>query len=240
LPKQIENSKPSQSDGWRLPEDRHSKAEDAQLLTDPDEIARREAENGLRQFNLAIEIIASFVRDRERPFRMRAGPILQLHKAALDGLHRLAGTFRNTSVTIGGSLHQPPDEAFVSDEVQLMCEYVNNNWSTTSAFHLAAYVLWKMNWIHPFSDGNGRTARAISYVVLSIKLDSLLPGTPTIPEQIAADKQPYYRALEAADRSWATDKVDVSDLEALIETMLSQQLYNAVKQASGVAPTGSP
>lgn len=78
---------------WRLAEDRHSKAEDAQLLTDPDEIARREAENGIRQFNLAIEIIATYVRDRQRPFKLRAGPILQLHKAALDGLHRLAGSF---------------------------------------------------------------------------------------------------------------------------------------------------
>jgi len=220
---------------WRLAEDRHSKAEDAQLLSDPDEIARREAENGLRQFNLAIKIIATYVRDRERPFKLRAGPILQLHKAALDGLHGLAGTFRNTPVKIGGSLHQPPEAAFVSDEVQSMCEYVNENWSTKSAVHLAAYVLWKMNWIHPFADGNGRTARAISYVVLSIKLDSLLPGTPTIPEQIAADKQPYYNALEAADREWTNEKVDVSKLEAVIEAMLSQQLIHAVKQASGEA-----
>jgi Fic family protein len=114
-----------------------------------------------------------------------------------------------------------------------MCEYVNENWSTKSAVHLATYVLWKMNWIHPFADGNGRTARAISYVVLSIKLDSLLPGTPTIPEQITADKQLYYNALEAADREWANDKVDVSKLEAVIEAMLSQQLIHAVKQASG-------
>jgi hypothetical protein len=89
-----------------LAEDRHSKAEDAQLLTDPDEIARREAENGLRQFNLAIKIIATYVRDRDRPFKLRAGPILQLHKAALDGLHRLAGTFRNTPVKIDQS---PPN-----------------------------------------------------------------------------------------------------------------------------------
>jgi hypothetical protein len=78
----------------------------------------------------------------------------------------------------------------VADEVQLMCEYVNDNWSTKSAVHLAAYVLWKMNWIHPFADGNGRTARAISYVVLSIKLDSLLPGTPTIPEQLPLTSSP--------------------------------------------------
>jgi Fic family protein len=222
-----------------LAQDRHSKAEDAQLLTEPDEIARREAENGLRQFNLAIQIIATHVRDKERPFKMRAGPILQLHKAALDGLHRLAGTFRNTAVTIGGSQHQPPEAAFVSDEVQLMCDYVNENWSTKTAVHLAAYVLWKMNWIHPFPDGNGRTARATAYVVLSIKLDSLLPGTPTIPEQIAADKEPYYKALEAADREWTSERVDVSELEAVIGAMLSQQLLNAVRQASGEASTVS-
>jgi Fic family protein len=216
-----------------LSEDRHSRAEVAQLLSDPDEIARREAENGLRQFNVAIETIATHVKDKDRPFKLRHGPILQLHKAALDGLHPLAGTFRNTSVTIGNSRHQPPEAAFVSDEVQLMCEYVNENWATSSAVHLAAYVLWKMNWIHPFADGNGRTARAVSYVVLSIKLDSILPGTPTIPDQIAANKQPYYKALEAADGRWAEERVDVSELEAIIEGMLAQQLYNAAKEASG-------
>jgi Fic family protein len=214
--------------------DRHSEAADAALLSDLDEIARREAENGLRQFTLAIDIIRSHVKDAERPFKLRAGPILQLHRAALDGLHRLAGTFRNTPVTIHGSLHQPPEAAFVADEVQALCEYVNGNWNSSAA-HLAAYVLWKMNWIHPFADGNGRTARAVSYVVLSIKLDSLLPGTPTIPEQIAANKEPYYKALEDADRAWGSGKVDVSALERLLADMLAQQLLNAAKEATGEA-----
>jgi Fic family protein len=211
--------------------DRHSYAEDAQLLSDPDQIARREAENGLRQFTLALEMIRSHVKDKERPFRLRAGLIMQLHKAALDGLHRLAGTYRNTPVTIHGSRHQPPEAAFVADEA--MCEYVNENWASKSATHLAAYVLWKMNWIHPFADGNGRTARAVSYVVLSIKLDGLLPGTPTIPEQIATDKRPYYSALEVADAAWTSDRVDVSVLEALLGSMLAQQLLNAAKEAAG-------
>ena len=63
------------------------------------------------------------------------------------------------------------------DLVAEMCGYVNENWHM-SAIHLAAYLLWRMNWIHPFADGNGRTARVVSYVVLSVKLDSLLPGAP--------------------------------------------------------------
>jgi len=213
--------------------DRHSHAEDAQLLRDPDEIARREAENGLRQFTVALEMIRSYVKDKDRPFKLRAGLIMQLHKTALDGLHRLAGTYRNTPVTIQGSRHQPPEPTFVADEVQTMCEYVNDNWASKSAAHLAAYVLWKMNWIHPFADGNGRTARAVSYVVLSIKLDSLLPGTPTIPEQIATDKRPYYEALEVADAAWASDQVDVSSLEELLSGMLAQQLLNTAREAAG-------
>jgi len=212
--------------------DRHSEAEDAALLSDPDAIARREAENGLRQFTLALDIIRAHVKDAERPFKLRAGPIMQLHRAALDGLHRLAGTFRNTPVKIHGSPHQPPEAAFVADEVQSLCEYINDNWSR-SAVHLAAYVLWKMNWIHPFADGNGRTARAVSYVVLSIKLDSLLPGTPTIPEQIASNKDPYYNALEKADKAWIAGNIDVSALEGLLGDMLARQLLNAAKEAAG-------
>ncbi len=90
-----------------------------------------------------------------------------------------------------------------------------------------------MNWVHPFADGNGRTARAVSYVVLSIKLDSLLPGTPTIPEQIAVNKAPYYEALEQADKAWESGVVDVSALEQLIGSMLAQQLINAAKEADG-------
>ncbi len=213
--------------------DRHSHAEDALLLTDQDEIARREAENGLRQFALALEMIRNHVKDRERPFKLRAGYIIQLHKLALEGIHRLAGTYRNTPVTIGGSRHQPPDSAFVADEVQDLCSYVNDNWESKTAAHLAAYVLWKMNWIHPFADGNGRTARAISYVVMSIRLDSLLPGTPTIPDQIAADKNPYYNALELADEAWASGRVDVSILDELLVDMLAKQLLGATKEAAG-------
>jgi Fic family protein len=213
--------------------DRHSVAEQLDLITDPQEKARHEAENGVRQYNLAVEIIRQHVKDTERPFHLRSSIILRLHKEALDGIHALAGTYRNTSVKIGGSGHQPVDAFVVSEETEHLCGYVNNNWSTKSALHLAAYVLWRLNWIHPFADGNGRTARTVSYVVLNIKLDSLLPGVPTIPDQIAGDKKPYYVALEAADEVWkAKETVDVSNLEAMLEGMLAKQLVSAATQAA--------
>jgi Fic family protein len=213
--------------------DRHSVAESLELITDTQEKARREAENGVRQYLVALDIIRNHVKDAERPFQLRSNLILRLHKEVLEGIHMLAGTFRNTSVKIGGSGHEPVEAFMVSEETEHLCEYVNSNWSTKSALHLAAYVLWRLNWIHPFADGNGRTARTVSYVVLSIKLDGLLPGAPTIPDQIADDKQPYYLALEAADSVWkATQQIDVSQLESMLERMLAKQLVAAVSSAA--------
>ena len=213
--------------------DRHSVAEQLDLITDPQKRARREAENGVRQYAVALDVIRTHVHDADRPFRLRSSLILRLHKEVLDGIHVLAGTFRNTAVKIGGSGHEPVDAFMVPEETEHLCEYVNANWSTKSALHLGAYVLWRLNWIHPFADGNGRTARTVSYVVLSIKLDGLLPGVPTIPDQIASDKTPYYVALEAADSAWkATQQVDVSQLESMLEGMLAKQLVAAVSAAT--------
>ena len=214
--------------------DRHSFTEARDLITDPDEIARRETENGVRQFEQALEIIRSHVKEPDRPFRLRPFLILKLNEAALHGIHPLAGTFRNTTIKISKSRHVPPDPFMVSEEVSLLCDYINENWTGRTALHLAAYVLWRLNWIHPFADGNGRTSLAISYVVMSIKLDSILPGTPTIPEQIAADKGPYYDALEAADAVWQEKTaVDVSLLESMLERMLARQLVHAANEAAG-------
>lgn len=221
-----------------MPEVRESIAATQELISDPAARARREVENATRQFNYALEIVREHVKDPERSFRLRPFHILELHKKALDGIHLLAGTFRNTSISIGGSGHTPPHESMVSEEVYHLCEHVNTNWAREASY-LSAYVLWRLNWIHPFADGNGRTARAVSYVVLSVRLDSLLPGAPTIPEQIAADKGPYYRALEAADAAWkgTGGTVDVTELQRLLEGMLARQLLSAAQQAGSPSPT---
>ena len=115
----------------------------------------------------------------------------------------------------------------VPEEVEALCDYVNDNWQEKDGLHLSAYVLWRTNWIHPFADGNGRAARALSYIVLCTKVDGLLPGAPTIPDQIADDKQPYYAALEVADEVWKeSGLVDVSAMETLLRGMLAKQLVS--------------
>lgn len=213
--------------------DRHSKAEDAHLITDEQARAEREALNGLRQFSVVADMVADFTQ-RDKKFRLRLSMILTLHRCALEDISSYAGNFRPADIYIGGSKHQPPPAFIVPEEVEKLCDYVNENWDRT-ALHLAAYILWKLNWIHPFTDGNGRTSRALSYAVLCIRLGYLLPGSFTIPEQISENKKPYYDALEKADEALATtQKVDVSALEVMLESMLAAQLYRVHQDATKV------
>jgi len=217
--------------------DRYSVTQQAELITDPDEKARREAENGLRQFRAAMDVVRTHVHDPERPFSLRQSLLFEQNKICLDGLHLLAGTYRNVPTEIKGSKHVPPEPFLVPDKVQEMCEYVNVNWHSKSAIHLSAYILWRLNWIHPFADGNGRTSRMVSYIVLCVKLNSILPGTNTVPDQIARNKGPYYDVLEAADAASddASETLDVSNLEELLESRLARQLADAADEASSVS-----
>ena len=71
-------------------QDRHSKALEAELITDPDEKARAEARNGLRQFDKVVELIEYFLQP-ERKFRLRPSHLLHLHRVALEGISAYAG-----------------------------------------------------------------------------------------------------------------------------------------------------
>lgn len=140
---------------------RHSKALSADIIQDAQKRAEAEARNGLRQFDAAVEIIGYFL-DPQRPFRLRPSQILHLQRVALEGISAYAGNYRPGNVEIEKSKHQPPPAHQVAELVEDMCDCVNEHWETASAVHPAAYVMWRLNWIHPFADGNGRTSRAVS------------------------------------------------------------------------------
>ena len=92
--------------------------------------------------------------------------------------------------------------------------------------------MWRLSWIHPFTDGNGRTSRAASYMILCVKLGYVVPGKDTIPDQIAADKTPYYKALEAADDAWEQGKIDLTAMKEFLNAMLAKQLYEILAQST--------
>jgi Fic family protein len=195
-------------------------------------IAELEVENGLRQFDLAIDIVKTFL-EPVRPFALRPSVVQQLQSVAVQGIEPYPGEWRIGPARITKSKHIHPGAHLVSFLVQEMCDYVNDNLHEKTAFHLAAYVMWRLNWIHPFSDGNGRTSRLTSYIVLCAALNALLPGSPSIPQQIQDDRTTYFRALEHADAAYETGQVDVSEMEKALRNMLAKQLLSVIEQAGG-------
>jgi Fic family protein len=117
-----------------------------------------------------------------------------------------------------------------------MCDWVNDNWEGRSGIELCAYVMWRLNWIHPFDDGNGRTTRAVAYLVLCAKARARLPGRMTIPEIIAQNKGPYYDALEKIDESAKSADPDLTPMIDLLTDCLAKQLAEAWDAATTSAP----
>jgi Fic family protein len=102
---------------------------------------------------------------------------------------------------------------------------VHENWGISGhPTELPAYALWRLNWIHPFIEGNGRTARAACYYLICLRHGGLLPGSKIVPERIRENRAPYYAALQAADRHWAEGQLNVEELASYLADLLEAQL----------------
>lgn len=151
-----------------------------------------------------------------------------LHRTALTFLVHAPGSFRDEPTDIKGSGHVPPDYWQIEALLDECFSYLAAEWNSRSLIHLAAYAFWRLAWIHPFEDGNGRTARAFSYLVLCLKHGALLPGSDFVPTQIAQNKAASAQALRAADAEYAVDgRTDLSTMEHYFAQLLSRQLQSA-------------
>ena len=120
-----------------------------------------------------------------------------------------------------------------------LVSFVHENWFVLSSTQLAAFGLWRLNWVHPFVEGNGRTARTarwICYYLMCGREGRLLPGTKIVPERIRENREPYYAALQAADRAWEEGNYDLSAMEGYLAGLLANQLRDAVKEAGKRRP----
>ena len=102
---------------------------------------------------------------------------------------------------------------------------IHENWELVDhPTWFAAYALWRLNWIHPFGEGNGRTARAACYYLLCLKNGQLLPGSKIVPERIRENRSPYYAALQQADHAWEQGDFGIEPLAVYLSGLLRQQL----------------
>lgn len=185
--------------------------------------AAQEAENGLRQARYLVELVRAAV-DQVAPLQLVASTICELNRLAVEGVMATAGRLRvRSDVEIGGSSHVLPPHEDVPALVDQMCSFVSEHWDRDALF-LSAYVLWRLCWIHPFDDGNGRTARASAYLVMAARLGFEPPGERPVFARIKHAPIAYHRALEAADKAWSRGTLDVSQLQSLLAFYLDAQV----------------
>lgn len=148
--------------------------------------------------------------------------IKALNFHAISCLHFHAGEFRPCQVTVGD--YHPPEHYRVPALMNLFVDQVNRIWHEADPIYLASFVLWQLNKIHPFINGNGRTARVACYFVLCLKAGGWLPGHTILPELLRANRAEYVDALKAADASMNEGTLDLSVLHQLLSRLLEDQL----------------
>lgn len=126
----------------------------------------------------------------------------ELDERTLKTIHHLilkniddenAGKYRSINVRISGSQHEPPHFLQVENAMQELFDWYNQEKDRLHPVELAALFHFKFVYIHPFADGNGRTARLLMNLIL---MSHGYP--PAIVKAENSQRLTYYEVLETA------------------------------------------
>lgn len=149
----------------------------------------RYSEQEILNVSSANELIESEATDRSPlspPF------LRELHRRIEDKLISEAGAFRTQDVQITGASHTPPAWSDVPDLVRDVADQLDQAGGQVDSVVAAVWAHATIAKIHPFVDGNGRTARMVQ--------DFLLLCAGLLPVGIPINRRAeYYEALESAD-----------------------------------------
>ena len=190
---------------------------------DPELYAQVQERNLVRQYDLLTNCIQIGLVQEHTSFDKYV--LWALNHVAVANISQFGGRFREEPIYVGN--HKPPHFKEVPELIDRFISTLHENWFNWTPTELAAYGLWRLLWIHPFIEGNGRTARASCYYLLCARSKTLLPGRKTLPERIREDRKPYYAALRAADQAWDAGDLDCSQLEDYLAGLLAAQLKDA-------------
>jgi Fic family protein len=187
----------------------------------PTFFARIQEQNLLRQYDLLTNCIEIGLIKGIDAFDKYT--LWSLNAAAVANIAQFGGRFREEPIYVGK--HIPPHFNKVPDRIDQFISIIHENWEImTHPTLLPAYALWRLNWIHPFIEGNGRTARAACYYLICLRLGGLVPGKKTVPERIRENRFAYYAALQEADKHWADGQFNVDELAEYLAELLKAQL----------------
>ncbi|WP_174887703.1 Fic family protein [Cohnella herbarum] len=121
--------------------------------------------------------------------------IKSIHRLILKGIEdESAGIYRKENVIISGALQIPPDATQIQSEMERFIDWVKHEGQLLHPIERAAVIHLDFVGIHPFIDGNGRTAR------LLLNFELIKSGYPPIVIQ-KENRSEYYSALDHAHTS---------------------------------------
>lgn len=193
-------------------------------LDNPQLYAKVQEQNLLRQYDLLLNCIEIGLAKGIEAFDKYT--LWSLNSAAVSNIAQFGGRYREDPIYVGN--HLPPHFKEVSNHMDRFFSMIHENWGVQDhPTLLPAFALWRLNWIHPFVEGNGRTARAACYYLICLKQGKLLPGKKIVPERIRENRGPYYEALQDADRHWNDGHINVSKLAEYLLGLLEGQLMES-------------
>lgn len=129
--------------------------------------------------------------------------ICELQKMAVEGLTQEgdpnAGRYRDTPITIADSNHEPPAADDVPALMRELVKFINKPYDQQFDLLKVSVAHHQFVWIHPFRNGNGRTARLLTYAMI-VRLFDVRQSRLFNPTAVfCSDRNKYYEMLKVAD-----------------------------------------
>jgi len=165
------------------------------------EYLEKEVKNILDAFN---SILNELILDKREEL-ISPDTIRRFHRMVGEGLGEAfaaePGSFRRNNVVVGN--YRPPSFEEVPSLVDSLCAWLDKEFhfrakqSFDEAMIEAIVAHIYIEWIHPFSDGNGRTGRLLEFYIL------MRAGVPNIASHLLSNfynktREEYYRRIEEA------------------------------------------
>jgi Fic family protein len=171
-------------------------------------IAETPASNqGIREIE-NMEQVMSFIDENVEDATFNRAFVSELHKKVVEGLlpppdgegDHTPGLYRTKSVSINRSAHKPPEPIQVEGYMEELFTFINQQDEAKYDLLKVAIVHHRFLWIHPFTNGNGRTVRLLTYAMLVKEGFNVNVGRILNPTAVfCSSRRNYYRYLSLAD-----------------------------------------